>query len=570
MSDDVIKVKVTADGATQAAAQVDKLTASLLKANKTQEMLAKTSEQIKRENYTNELKKQAAAVNGLAEAFDRERQAAGAAGASLGRFGSDTQELRRHLSPAAALVGNLSGSLSVLVPEAGGATKALQMAGLAGSQMLGVLGGGPGIIIGGLIAAVGGLASYFASAKKEADDLAKATEANAKAMGSYLDQLTKLRGEVSAARQQKESESDLQNRLSTNRGSVAENTDELATLRARLKNPYYTQARKRSIEKGQAEGLEGGQLWEAASADMQKRKDEARAIIDRISEIKAGLKEARSQADALKDEESKKKSAALDFDVAGTPVAGKSKDRGDMNVPDSIRKVDEMIIASQEKVKDYERQQALLGFDDWKTQQEQKAALEQKARDDKFMLDGIARKQDQAADAQHMKELADNRKLFQDLAIQSSQIIAGSAIKSFQMIAKGQKAEVGAILEGIGDQIVAMGTGYIFKGIAESIMLSPQGPALIGVGTAAVGFGIGLGAVGARQPGGSTAGGTGSAGANANPFGANPYSNPQSPVNANAGPTIININMPTVLSPSAEDGLRIQQALDAKKRAYGS
>jgi hypothetical protein len=556
MSDAEVKVKVSADGATQAAAGVDKLTASLEKQRKTQEMIAKTRDQIQRQNVIDALKKEAAAVNGLTDALDKHQRSARGAANSLGEFGNNTQQLRAKLSPAAALIGNLSNSFSVLIPEAGGAAKALQVAGLAGSQMLGVLGGGPGILIGGLVAGVGALAAIMASSKKEADDLAKSTEANAKAMGTYLDQIGKLRGEVSAARQQASGEKDLRNKLLGNQGSVEEYETEIATQQKRLSNPYY---RDRSLKLG--------------SSEFAKRNREAEAIGHDIVMYSVALEKAKQQAASAAQQEAQKRSAALDFEASGTPDNPKGPGKGMefQDVRSRIDKLREMENESQDKIAEYARQQRQNSYDERMLQLKDEVAASNKAIDEKYAYEADQRAKDAVAIAAHQQKLHADRKMYQDLAVQGEQIIASTAIKSFQMIAKGQKAEVGAILEGLGDQIVAMGTGYIFKGIAESILLNPQGPALIGVGTAAVGFGVGLGAIGARGPGGSTAAGTGSAGSNANPFGSNPYSNPQSPVNQqDKGPTIININMPTVVSPSPEDAIRMRQAFDAGEAVYGS
>lgn len=562
---DEIKVKVGVDGAAQAATQVDKLTASLEKQRKTQEMVAKTSEQLRRQSLVDDLKKQAAAANGLTDAMQRQQQAVAGASASLKAFGDNSKQLRQHLSPAAALVGNLSNSFSVLIPEAGGATKALQVAGLAGSQMLGVLGGGAGILLGGLVAAVGALASYFANAKKEADDLAKATEANAKAMGSYLDQLQKLRSEVTASRQQQKSEGDLQSRLNKGTASSDEYSDEIGVLQKRLGNQYYSDD---AISK----------LYQAGNRDeLVKRQQGRRGLqsqLDKYTRLRSTQDE---QAGYLDQQAAEKRSAALDFEVAGTPGGGESGDGGGgkgtpgyLATQERLEKLRQLEAENADKISSYARQIRQNDYDMRMSQLKEEQSAASKAIDEKFQMESEARKREQQDFAAHMQQLAASRKIYQDLATQSSNIMAGTAIKSFQMIAKGQKAEIGAILEGIGDQIVAMGTGYIFKGIAESILLNPQGPALIGVGTAAVGFGIGLGAVGARGAGGSTASGGGAAAANANPYGANPYSNPTSPVNQNQGPTIININMPTVLSPSAEDGLRMKQAADAAFNVYGA
>lgn len=793
---DEIKVKVAVDGATQAASQVDKLTTSLVKANKTQELLAKTSEQIKRQNYTDELKKQATAVNGLGESFDRQRQAAADAGESLGALGTNSQDLRRHLSPAAALVGNLGNSLSVLVPEAGGATKALQTFGLAGSQMLGVLGGGGGsILLGGLVAGLGALGTYFASAKEKADELAKSTDKNSVSMNGYLDRISKLRGQLKDRADQQKTEDTRRQQMRKGTASLNDYDEDLGAAEAMIKRRTDDMR-----DQATASGLEGKQR-ELAVKRMIAVDPEIRKLQIRVDELKAGESIAKGQAAPIGSEKSYEQLNARDqkelaariaaantgatksvtadlgganeldefFDLPGQTQLlkreyqqkqsladlknkneaeqlrdeqtaalerGQAKALADRQVleleyeqkrqladlkgkndDDDKRKQEAIRLADLKKKfetkdhvateelqrehaaqvdriearaigerqvleREYEQKQSLADLQkkqqdealqhkqvdqqsrlaaefaadtdalnrEYKQKQElaeaknrqqdremarepqplghleavhagqqrdarelqlQKnqdlAELQSKYRDEQqrlddsaeldkaqsetnadrdtlerkyqmaqdyadanrereAQLDQLARDEKMAAEERLSEQRSANDKMYQAVAVQSSQIIAGAAIKSFQTMAKGQKAQIGMILEGIGDQAVAMGTMTVFDGIAKSILLDPRGPPLIGIGGAEVAFGMGLGAVGAHGAGGSASGG---GKAQDNPYGANPYSNPQSPVNQNTGPTIININMPTVLSPSAEDGLRVQQALDAKNRVYG-
>lgn len=562
VADDQIKIRVSAEGAAATAEQLAKVTKELEKQDKTQKMLKATSEQLKRQNVIDDLKKQAAEINNVTSMLQRGQAAIGGAATPIASVATNTAKLRAQLGPAAALVGNLGSQFAALVPQTGGVVLSLQRSGMAFGQLLGVLGGGPGILLGGLVAAIGGLATYFADAKKEADELAKATEANAKAMGSYLDQLGKLRSEVSNARQQRQNESDLQRTLDQNKGSVAQYQDELETLRKRLSNDYYATGQSAIDKLGRDEYV--------------KRQAGRVYIQNQIRKREAGLAYAQAQAAALAQQQQEQSSARLDFDAAGTPENPKEgKNPYGPGYLEYHQTMDKIRAAEKENMmKDIreeisaEKAAQKQRYDAWWEQfdAKNKAQKDQWAEDDRIRAE---QNEKEARDhEQLMQRLAANRKMYQDLATQSSNIIASTAIKSFQMMAKGQKAEIGAVLEGIGDQIVAMGTGYIFKGIAESILLNPQGPALIGVGTAAVGFGIGLGAAGARAPGGSAGSGANAHGPQ-NPFSPRDIEQPSALGNQNQGPTVININMPTVVSPTAEDGRRIQEALDAKQRVYG-
>jgi len=571
VSDSEIKVKVGFDGATQAAAQVDKLTTSLERQRKTQQMISATTAQIQKQNVVDALKKEAEAVNGVTAALQKNQQAARQAAQAVESVGVNSQALRQRLSPAAALVGNLSNQFSVLMPGASGATKALQVFGMAGSQMLGVLGGGPGVLIGGLVAGIGALATYMASAKTEADERVKSTEANAKAMGTYLDRIDALRSKVSAAYDQKKNNQDIRSRILSgeeqNPDSIAK---ELETQRARLKDPYYTGAEKEA----RALSLRTGDP-SMGDALLDTRKGEARAILNDIAEIKKRLKDAQGNLELIKQQKSNKLDVEGDIVAAGglpeSPKDTSEKDTADFAKSMALREsrqeqYEDMVKASEDRIAEYTRQQHQNTVNDAMLKVKDQVTANNAAIDEglKIELDARAAKDTQIKQSQD--KLAKEHSVYQDLAIQGSQIVAGSAIKSFQAMAKGQKAQIGMVLEGVGDQAVAMGTMTIFDGLAKSIMFDARGPALLGIGAAEVAFGIGLGAAGSRAPGGSSAGG---APASANPLGANPYSNPTSPVNQDKGPTIININMPTVVSPSPEDGRRIQEALDAKMRVYG-
>jgi hypothetical protein len=564
MSEDAIKIRVGADGATQAAEQIAKLTAQLERQRKTQEMIGKTQDQLRRQNVVDQLKKEAAEVSNVTTVLQRHQQAVANSNSAVTSFGSNTQQLRAKLAPAAALVGNLSNQFSVLVPEMTGATKAFQVFGMAGSQFLGVLGGGPGIVLGGAVAASGALATYMASAKKEADELAKATEANAKAMGSYLDQLQKLRTEVGSARSQIKSEGDLQNRLRSGQGTSEEYGTEIDLLQKRLGNQYYSDSTlKDLLATGKRDEWDKRQM---ARSRLERQRDQFTSFQSYAEELEANAR--RNEAD--------KRTQDLELEALGTPgeKKGDGKNPYGPGYGESQAQLEKLrqlyndnankIAEDDLRIANDKRQAEANAFLE---QLDKKAELAQQAREHEAAMNEMARRDDEEAHARHMQALAANRKMYQDLAVQSSNIIASTAIKSFQMIAKGQKAEVGAILEGIGDQIVAMGTGYIFKGIAESILLNPQGPALIGVGTGAVAFGIGLGAAGARAPGGSSAGGVP---ASANTFGPRDYEKPSPLGDQNRGPSVINIHMSSTLTPNPDDAIRMKQAADAAFNVYGS
>jgi hypothetical protein len=116
------------------------------------------------------------------------------------------------------------------------------------------------------------------------------------------------------------------------------------------------------------------------------------------------------------------------------------------------------------------------------------------------------------------------------------------------------------VLKGLGTQLVAAGTGHIFEGIFQSLILNPLGPEMIGIGTAEAAFGASLAGVGGALGGGSRGGG-----------GRNGFSRTAAP----ASPTPFNVRdgsggglaqgSPTInvysLNPTAETGLAIHRSL---------
>ena len=558
MGDQPVKIKVTQEGATQAAGQVDKLTASLQKMLKTQTMIAQTEKDLQRKNVIDAIKREAEAVNALSTAYTKQQSAIAGSSASVANLGNNTAQLRAKLGPAAALVGNFASSISSLAPQLMGVTGALQKATMGAGQMMGVLGsaaGGPVGIAVGLVSAVAALATYMSSAKEEADALAKATEANSKAMGSYLDQIQKLRSEVKSARAQKEEDQDIRSRILGNKATPKEIQDEIDAQNKRLDNTYYSKSYTLKDD-----------------FERQKREKEAQAIRATVQQYASRMNYARETEYAAA--QNAKDKAGLGLDLGGSEVkeAGKAAGGRGFVSPEAIQKqlqqIDDLIAQSKGKVQAAELERVNKEYAESLTQAKTRADVEIAERQRVYDQETVMRNQERQAQARHMQELTAQRKMYQDIAVGGAQMLAGVSIKAFQEIAKGHKVQIGQVLEGLGDQIVAMGQGYIFKGIAESILLNPQGPALIGVGTAAVAFGAGLGAAGAHGAGGSSAGG--GAGKESNPFTPGPRgnSNPYGP-QENTQPQVINVYLPSVLTPTAEDGLRIRQALKSATNSYG-
>lgn len=152
--------------------------------------------------------------------------------------------------------------------------------------------------------------------------------------------------------------------------------------------------------------------------------------------------------------------------------------------------------------------------------------------------------------------------------------VATSGISALQKLAKGQKTSAKEFIASVGDQIVAKGTGHILEGVALAVTpgLWASGPPLIAAGAAEVAFGIGLGA--ASRGGGSSS----SPGSRSTPYGyasdragggpASPTVRPGQSV-GNERVRVVNVNMPTVVSPTADDGRRVGRAIQELERSGG-
>jgi hypothetical protein len=120
-----------------------------------------------------------------------------------------------------------------------------------------------------------------------------------------------------------------------------------------------------------------------------------------------------------------------------------------------------------------------------------------------------------------------------------------------------------AMVQSIGDILIASGTKAIAEGgiwSATPFMWGSGTPMVI-AGGAAIAAGIGMGAASRGMSGGG--GGGASTGT--------PQLAPASPVavdrtGGDTRPTVINVTMPTVVSPSAEDGERVTRALEEARR----
>lgn len=577
---DEIAIKIKADGAAETAKELDALTASLEKQRKTQEMIAKTAEQIKRNNVIDAIKKEAAEVNNLSAALQRNLAATQQSAAAIGNQTSGLEGLRAKLGPTVALLGTLGTAFSQLMPQASGTIGAIQKVAASMSQVMAFAGSGGsvagpwGAVAGGIVGLISGIATAMGQAKTEADALAKATAENAKALGDYVEQITRLRGAMSAKISGTQNETDLRTRLLKGQGTEQEYKAEIATQNARLDNPYYSKA--------------------YTLTDLRKRAQigtEADAIRDYVTQLAGQMSEVKGQGYAATSNAADKRTQELV--LAGSDVKeGKTPQQAWAEYVNKVKNTKgadnsfamEQLGGDPNEMSEFSagvlRDQAPSDKAAAKRVDDAKRWKEMEIRINNETIEAInADREDAAAkDLARMNKRKDDLEKIsqQEAAAQMAavQMVTGASLKGISEVLKGKKLESGAILESLGDQFVAAGTGLIFTGLGLSAnpFMPGSGAGMVSIGAAEVGFGLTLGAAGARMPGGSNSGGggAGSAATGAGTVGAanDPYRNTFTPPGG-GGPTIINLNFPTLLTPSAVDGARIEMAMAQARRVYG-
>lgn len=574
-----IEITIEVEGAEEASKQVDGVTASLEKQKKTSDMINQTSGDIQRRNRIDAIRAEAAQVNALEQSLKKMAASGGPANDVLQRTGFQFNNLRAAAGATTALVGNLGRSFTQIVPQASGLVGALQSTGGALGQVLGIIGGGAGLATGGLIAAVALVGSVMAASAERAEKLAEAAKKNAEALKEYIATIGNLRKEaaekISAAKDSGKYESDFHaGRLSS---------DEYAAERNAAKALY---GQRGELQKKRMAARDAGDVenLRTLSALLQKAEEApARGELARGFESGARVREAdlkkiermKEVADADKEQRDTDK-AAYDKRTAANAARAKQTEE----TLERLRALEKTYRDKQfkEEAESLQRQKQLaasiLEEQAQDAHAKNMARLKEEARvRDKANADEVARLDLVAKKSAETAELAKQRDAaYRDAATSIGNMAASSTIKAFSEIAKGHKVAIGAVLEGIGDQMVAEGTRVLFQAAAMAFFppTAPFAGALAAVGTAEIAAGIGLGAAGANAAGGSNAGSGGGGGSKQPTNYADPYAGTARYGSTSGGPTVININMPTVISPSAADGARVQAATRQAMRVYGT
>lgn len=578
-----IEIQVTAEGTTEAAKELDGLTASLERQKKTQDMINATSADLQRRVRIDAIKAEAKEANTLGLALTNVQAAGVPANDVLQKVGFQFGNIRAASGAASALVGNLGRSFTTMVPAASTLVSGMQSAGMAMSQFLGLVGGGPGIVLGGVVAAVGFMATAFAKSSEEAERLAEQTKKNAEELKEYLKTIADLRGTIgsrfSAYAEKQKYEKDFGSGNLTSQQYAIERQyakelyarkgelegkrdaafksgdkatlDQMVALLVEVENAPARGERARGFESAARER-------EATLATIEKAKELADANAEEVAERK---KAAEAAEKVLKEQQSKEDEARKAFASRGTSegnafLMGQGVDLAEKYAQESAAAIAAFEKKNTAEVESYNR----------------RAKLMQQIEEDRQKH---ASDLEKARKAEEKAALEASDAAYRDSAMNIAQIGASSTLKMFSELTKGHEVAIGAVLEGIGDQMVAEGTRVLFQAAAMAFFppTAPFAAGLAGVGAAEIAAGLALGAVGARGNGGSSYQGAGG-GASSSPESqrinyADPFGNTARYGSTATGPMIVNVNFPTVLSPSAVDGARIRQATRKAMQVYG-
>jgi hypothetical protein len=576
-TEDKIEIQVSIEGAAETKKELDGITASLEKQQRTQKMIAETSADIQRKNRIDAIKAEAKEVNNVSVAFRTLQASAAPANDVVQKATFQFGQFRAATAASAALVGNLGRSFTQIMPAAGSFVASIQSGGMAMSQFLGILGGGAGLAVGGVVAAVSLLATYFAKSADEAERLAEETKKNKEELKDYIDMINGQRAKITERIQAKKDEADYETKFGL--GDLS--SLQYAAERQKAKALY---AEKGNIEKrlraAYSQGSGDVELLSRmlAEAERAPRRGEEARVFEQVArqreqgqiENAAALKAIALDDEARQAEEARR--AELDAERKKGLFPGQSQDK----IQGDIAKIREQEKASRAREAALEAQQQQNELQFALDNAEKKYKAEKELRDKAFKDQKQRHKEELAMEAVHMKALQERNKAYTDAATNAAQIGATTTIKMFSDLAKGHEVAIGAVLEGIGDQMVAEGTRVLFQAAAMAFFppTAPFAGGLAAVGAGEIAAGIALGAGGARAAGGSNAqpGGGGLHGGK-NPFDTNyadPFGNTATYGEQSRGPTVININMPTVTSPTAEDGRRIQIATRKANNVYGA
>ncbi len=443
----------------------------------------------------NAARAQVQAAERTAAATERAAKQSAAAVQAANRQAIATQnafaQSAQRITPAFSAAG---AAISAMNPQVAALATAMGRAGGAMSGVTSVLGGPWGIAVGVAVAATGLLTSAFSEAKEKSDELYKSTVKTMEAMrAAQQERITGASSFFSDVRAGKGEFSDL----------TAQQIDD------------RIMATKAEIDFGS--NMPGGRM---SAGDLEGRRDELRR-----------LQEAKGAASLLATGTSLSDLPTGGDGSAGVSVGGAKKKGPTL----ADRRQSDLARADAEMAASQARMRALDGFsaqlnappevsvearvakeDAGKAELAADIEAKKKATDEEFKAREEASARATEAEIRDNERRAESSKKTADVMRQASAeafgMMGAASSKVLQSIAKGEKIKGKQILAGIGDEMIAKGTGYMFEGLFRLISsygIDQSGTAMIGVGAGAVAFGMGLGAAtrggaGAGKGGGSS------------------------------------------------------------------
>lgn len=490
-----------------------------------------------------ELNKQ---LGGTSAALTNTAASAAKVNATFPQIAQQTERASRNMASfqtvaqkGATVIGSLTGAARSLSPELGNLAGGIGKAGAAFGALGGVLAGGGPLAV-GLALAVGGvqlLSGWFAESKQKAQELADALEKDvAKRAAEAADRVAQSRALVDAALAPRVSASEAKRAEAALAGEAYERLSRKGSLTRAEQKEMFRSRQASGVLSAQADELAA----EEANARDRAELERALAMHD-VPDTRgggSGSGSARAASGAEDDPflvqqrraETQRRLAALDAQTAGGTGVSAAK----------IKEAEAAKRAELESEFALQRAHSDAIIEDAKRRDEELARIDEEAH----------RRQEK----------------MREMGVAGFEMVGSAGIRSLQGLAKGQKVTAKAVLSGVGDELVGKGTVWLFEGIARgftSYGLDPTATALIGTGTSAIAAGIAMGAA-TRGGGGGGGGGGGRGGGRSNAV--SPAVAPSKTTGAQ-NPTVVNVHMPTVVSPSAQDGARVTLAVAEAKRA---
>jgi hypothetical protein len=453
-----------------------------------------------------------------------------AADAALKQMDAQAAATSGKVSAVAGAVGNLGTVTAAASPAMSAFGGVIGSAGAAVTGLHSVLGGPGALVAAGLIAAIGLLAQGFGESEAEARDLETTTRKLNVTLEDHLGVIQKINQEKGT-----------RSRVALGAGSVTEQRAEVERLKAALERNNANQDQLLR-DLGQSEdavlqnriaadrrrvGLER-QLAQAQQNLAFAEREQARFIrddddsFDPFAPDKGG-KGAAANA-ARQQEQERKRFQGLIGGLAGTESAEEFVRRTEGE------EIDARLAAHDRFLKEREKQNGIL------TDREKEHALNRLRE----------------FEAAEQKRLAAHEQT--NNAMKASLETFGAAgTEAFVRMAAGQKEAGLAILAGIGDQMVAEGSRFVFTGLGRLLRGDPTGGSLAALGGAEIAAGLALGAaVAPSSPGSGGGGRTGPGVTEPTRF---------EGTGGGGGSQTIIVNMSSTLRPTYEDGRRVQEAL---------